>query len=134
VDIAYEGSQASRIYKYNFKPSRSHLLSNIRYARAQNARYEYHNSDFIAGTVVWGPFCYCMMVHAGKLLPSVMNIHVHNQGQQLNETHHTCITGITGVSQVVSNMDKAIDVNVVMVYSVGLMTPNTTTKARLVVY
>jgi len=37
VDVAYEGSQASRIYKYNFKPSRSHLLSNIRYARAPTA-------------------------------------------------------------------------------------------------
>jgi hypothetical protein len=37
VDIAYEGSKASRIFKYTFKPSRSHLLSNIRYARAPTA-------------------------------------------------------------------------------------------------
>jgi hypothetical protein len=92
VDIAYEGSQASRIYKYNFKPSRSHLLSNIRYARALTAARQNRMLD--------------MMFHAGKSLPSVMNIHVHNQGSSMKLIIHTCITGITGVSQFVSNMDK----------------------------
>jgi hypothetical protein len=112
VDVVYEGSQAPRIYKYNIQPSRSHLLSNIRYARAptaarqkQNARYEYYNSDFIAGTVFWGH----LLLHDGpcRQVASICYEHtcVHNQGSSMKLIIHV-ITGITGVSEFVSNMDK----------------------------
>jgi len=52
VDVAYEGSQASRISKY--KPTRSHLLSNIRYARAPTAARQNRMLDMnIITLILW---------------------------------------------------------------------------------